>query len=141
MTTPDNKSDEIKKSHAEKPLDLGYERTRLAADRTLMAWIRTSVSMISFGFTIFKFFMYLRESNVLSGQLPMYGPRNLGLGLVGLGTLLLALAILEYFVYQRSLSKRTGQPFPLSTALIASILISFIGILALFNLLFNVGPL
>ena len=33
------------------------------------------------------------------------------------------------------------QKFPLSTALIAALLITVIGILALFNLLFNVGPL
>ena len=66
---------------AEKTTDLGYERTRLAADRTLMAWIRTSVSMISFGFTIFKFFMYLRESDILVGTAPLAGaaePRVLG---------------------------------------------------------------
>jgi putative membrane protein len=126
---------------ADKPYDLGYDRTRISADRTLMAWIRTSVSMISFGFTIYKFFMYLQESNVLSEKLPMYGPRNLGLGLVGLGTFLMMLAILEHFLYQRSLSKRMGQPFRLSTALIASLLITLIGLLALLNLLFNVGPI
>jgi putative membrane protein len=124
-----------------KPIDLGYERTSLAADRTLMAWIRTSVSMISFGFTIYKFFMYLRESGFLSDRLPMYGPRNLGLGLVGLGTFLLGLAILEYFLYQRSLSRRTGQKYRISTALVASLLITLIGILALLNLLYNIGPL
>ena len=124
-----------------KPPDLGYDRTRMAADRTLMAWIRTSVSMISFGFTIYKFFMYLRESDVLSPQLPLYGPRNLGLGLVGLGTILLMLAILEHFLYQRSLSKLTGQPFRLSTALVASLIITLLGLLALVNLLFNVGPI
>ncbi len=127
--------------HAEKTTDLGYERTRLAADRTLMAWIRTSVSMISFGFTIFKFFMYLRESDILSGQLPLQGPRNLGLGLVGLGTFLLGMAIVEYLLYQRWLGREMKQKFPLSTALIAALLITVIGILALFNLLFNVGPL
>lgn len=121
--------------------DLGYERTRLAADRTLMAWIRTAVSMISFGFTIFKFFMYLRESDVLSGQLPMYGPRNLGLLLVGLGTFLLGMAIVEYLIYQRWLSRETKQKFPLSTTLLAAVLLSIIGILALINLLYNVGPL
>jgi putative membrane protein len=124
-----------------KPPDLGYQRTRLAADRTLMAWIRTSVSMISFGFTIFKFFMYLRESNLLSGQLPMYGPRNLGLGLVGLGIFLLGMAIVEYLLYQRWLSREMKQKFPLSTALITALLLTVIGILALVNLLFNVGPL
>jgi inner membrane protein YidH len=124
-----------------KPPDLGYERTRLAADRTLMAWIRTSVSMISFGFTLFKFFMYLRESEILSSQLPMHGPRNLGLGLVGLGTFLLGMAIVEYLLYQRWLSREMKKKFPLSTALLAAVLISLIGVLALLNLLYNVGPI
>ncbi|OPY29270.1 MAG: hypothetical protein A4E28_01015 [Methanocella sp. PtaU1.Bin125] len=123
------------------PVDLGYERTRMSADRTLMAWIRTSVSMISFGFTIYKFFVYLQESQLLSGQLPMHGPRNLGLGLVGLGTFLLGMAIVEYLLYQRWLSREMKQRFPLSTSLLAAVLISLIGILALLNLLFNVGPL
>jgi putative membrane protein len=126
---------------AGKPPDLGYERTRLAADRTLMAWIRTSVSMISFGFTLFKFFMYLRESEILSSQLPMHGPRNLGLVLVGLGTFLLVMAIFEYLVYQRWLSREMKQKFPLSTTLLAALVLSIIGILALINLLYNVGPL
>src|SRR5829696_3896673 len=48
---------------ANQPLDtstrLAVERTRLANERTLMAWIRTSTSLIAFGFTIFKFFQYL----------------------------------------------------------------------------------
>jgi putative membrane protein len=29
-------------------------RTMMAADRTLMAWIRTSLAMFSFGYTIYK---------------------------------------------------------------------------------------
>jgi uncharacterized membrane protein YidH (DUF202 family) len=32
--------------------ELARERTRQAADRTLMAWIRTSLSLIGFGFGI-----------------------------------------------------------------------------------------
>lgn len=31
---------------------LARDRTRQAADRTLMAWIRTAISLIGFGFTI-----------------------------------------------------------------------------------------
>ena len=35
---------------------LAYDRTRLAYERTLMAWVRTGTSLITFGFTIYKFF-------------------------------------------------------------------------------------
>ena len=42
------------------PVDTGTRlavtRTRLAHERTLMAWVRTAASLISFGFTIYKFF-------------------------------------------------------------------------------------
>ena len=40
---------------------LALERTRLAHERTLMAWVRTATSLISFGFTIYKAFEYLRQ--------------------------------------------------------------------------------
>lgn len=123
-----------------KPPDLGYERTRMAADRTLMAWVRTSVSMISFGFTIFKFFQYLR-SDAITLQASTQGTRHLGLILVLLGTGLLGMAILEYIAYQWKLSRWMKQKFPLSTALIAALLISVLGILAVINLAFNIGPL
>lgn len=119
--------------------DLGYERTRMAADRTLMAWIRTAVSMISFGFTIFKFFQYLR-SEAMVGQVATQGTRHLGLVLVLLGTALLGMAILEYLAYQWKLSRWMKQKFPLSTALIAALLITVLGILAAVNLAFNIGP-
>lgn len=123
-----------------KPPDLGYERTRMAADRTLMAWVRTSVSMISFGFTIFKFFQYL-HSDAITLQASTQGTRHLGLVLVLLGTALLGMAILEYIAYQWRLSRWMKQKFPLSTALIAALLISVLGILAVINLAFNIGPL
>jgi inner membrane protein YidH len=37
-------------------MKLAVERTRLAHERTTMAWGRTAASLISFGFTIYKFF-------------------------------------------------------------------------------------
>ena len=40
---------------------LAISRTILAHDRTLMAWVRTSTSMTSFGFTIYTFFQYVRS--------------------------------------------------------------------------------
>jgi putative membrane protein len=113
----------------------------MSADRTLMAWIRTSVSMISFGFTIYKFFQYLLESSLTTGHLQQNAPRNFGVALVSLGMVLLAMAIVEYFLFQRKLSRLSGQKFPISTTLIASLLLSLFGILVLLNLLFRIGPI
>jgi putative membrane protein len=42
--------------------ELTKERNRLAADRTLMAWIRTSLSLIGFGFG--KVYEYLNSVGV-----------------------------------------------------------------------------
>jgi uncharacterized membrane protein YidH (DUF202 family) len=44
---------------------LAVSRTMLAHDRTLMAWVRTATSMISFGFTIYKFFQFLEDQKSL----------------------------------------------------------------------------
>ncbi len=54
---------------------LATDRTRLAHDRTLMAWVRTSTSLISFGFTIYKFFQYLQEKGT-GPQERLLGPAS-----------------------------------------------------------------
>jgi uncharacterized membrane protein YidH (DUF202 family) len=41
--------------------ELAVERTWLAYERTLMAWVRTATSMISVGFSIYKFFQFEKE--------------------------------------------------------------------------------
>ena len=43
--------------------ELARERNRAAADRTLMAWIRTALSLIAFGFSIGKISEYLQKVN------------------------------------------------------------------------------
>ena len=44
---------------------LALDRNKLAAERTLMAWIRTALSMISFGFTIYKFLQVIDEQSAI----------------------------------------------------------------------------
>lgn len=56
--------------------ELALDRTLLAHDRTLMAWVRTATSLISFGFTIYKFFQYLREQQGLEPDGRVLGPRR-----------------------------------------------------------------
>jgi putative membrane protein len=72
---------------------------RLADDRMLMDWVRTGLSMISFGFTIYKVLEGLKESprDVLTHPLAQqFSPRNVGLFLCGVGTLSIVMGAFEY---------------------------------------------
>ena len=108
---------------------LALERTRLAHERTLMAWVRTATSLISFGFTIYKAFEYLRQRqpDVAHGVL---GPRNFALVLIGLGIGALVLAIVQHRGDLRRLEAQYG-PLPRSTAAIVATIVSLLGIVAL----------
>ena len=57
---------------------LALDRNKLAAERTLMAWVRTALSMISFGFTIYKFLQVIDEQSTVPVLRPN-APRNVGL--------------------------------------------------------------
>jgi putative membrane protein len=119
--------------------DLAYERSRLASDRTTMAYMRTSVSLIGFGFTIYKFFQYMSDMPGFE-MLPSVGARNLGMALLILGAAMLFMAVAQQIVFMRRLSSGSGQKFPISIALVSSICMLAIGLLALANIIFRVGP-
>ena len=93
------------------PTDMGTMRTIMAADRTLMAWIRTSLSMLSFGFTIYKFLEGAAQQNML----PRSGtPQDVGLFLAGMGTLSMVLGLFSYWTTLKDLRRteefRLGRP-------------------------------
>lgn len=74
----------------------GWIRTRLAVDRTLLAWVRTSVSLIGFGFTIVQFFERLHD---MAGVIPARRPqaaRHLGLSLIATGVLIMVISAWQY---------------------------------------------
>src|SRR5438309_255551 len=80
---------------------LAFDRTRLAIDNTLMSWIRTATSLITFGFGIYKFFQLELGRERQEGRL--IGPREFALMMVGAGLLSLALGILEHWQNMRVL--------------------------------------
>jgi putative membrane protein len=86
---------------------LAIERTILASDRSLLAWVRTSLSLIGFGFTIYKFLQSLMEQGVETA-LREQTPRNIGIFLLATGTLSLLLAVIEYVKTVKRLYHRTG---------------------------------
>lgn len=71
-------------------------RTRLALERTMMAWVRTAVSLIAFGFTIVQFFDRLYQMPAAAPARFPDAPRFLGLALIGCGIAALGISIWEY---------------------------------------------
>ena len=110
---------------------LAIDRTRLAHDRTLMAWIRTATSLISFGFTIYKFFQYLRENQPAAPPAALIGPRELGLIMIALGVGSLVLATLAHRRDMKELRAQYGALVPNSLATVTATLIGGLGILML----------
>jgi putative membrane protein len=119
--------------------DMALERTMMAADRTLMAWTRTALSLISFGFTIYKFLHYMQEEagNTLVIRNPN-GPRNFGLTLIAIGVISLFVACIQHWHLSKKLNPEKKWHFSLSLAVAGFIVL--LGLLALVNIIFKLGP-
>lgn len=113
---------------------LAIVRTWLAHERTLMAWVRTGTSMISFGFTIYKFFQF--ESGQAKVSKGLLTPRDFALIMVSIGLLSLLLAT---FQHRREVSelKKYIHPPPRSFAEIVSGIVCLFGILVFFAAVFH----
>jgi putative membrane protein len=94
----------------------------MAADRTLMAWIRTSLSMFSFGYTIYKILNEVREIGKV--DLHSAAPRNVGVLLTFAGTAALVMGIIEYLgnlhVLRRSYRFSFARPSLIMSAVMAT---------------------
>jgi putative membrane protein len=86
----------------------GWIRTRLAVERTLMAWMRTSVSLIGFGFTIVQFFQRLNSTDGAVPALRPETPRQLGLALIACGVLG---SVISLWQYRRFVKYLWSDPF------------------------------
>jgi putative membrane protein len=103
-----------------------------------MAWVRTATSLISFGFTIYKFFQQMREGQPGVGGAETIGPRGFALILIGLGLGALALATLEHRHYMKALRAEYGlHLMPRSLAMLVAGMIAGLGVLGLVAVLFR----
>jgi putative membrane protein len=118
---------------------MAVERTVMGADRSQMAWVRTGLSLISFGFTIFKFLQY--QSQQIAAEVKDIGlssPRITGLIMIAMGVLCLVFGIIEYLSIVKVYRKEYSIKRPAYSLYIAAI-IAVIGILLFVGIIFRIN--
>lgn len=116
---------------------LAVERTRLAHERTLMAWVRTATSLISFGFTVYKFFQYMRDSGQGVAPDRLIGPREFALMMIAIGVTALILAEIGHRRSMRAMKAEYGDLIPYSLSSLVAVLIGVLGVILLLAVLFR----
>jgi putative membrane protein len=108
-------------------------RTQLALDRTTLAWIRTSLTMGTFGFGMVGFFRALRAQAPTPEAIRLHqGAVQFGTGLVVLATCVMALAGLSHGSTLRRLL--AGQPLVLAKWPLTMVLALLLAVLFLVGL-------
>ncbi len=124
METPTS----VPEQAAKKPED---PRVRFAAERTLLAWLRTGLALMGFGFVVSRFGLFLEEIAMARQATPnhSYG-LSLGLGttLVVLGIVVTLSAAWQHWRILERIDRGEDYLAPLwSLALIVSAMLSILG--------------
>jgi putative membrane protein len=105
-----------------------------ANERTYLAWIRTSIAIMAFGFLIEKFDLFVSYLGKASSEEKHFQPslsaEIVGLGLFLVGALIIVTATIRFFTYKNYIELETSIPYSLkkTNILLSSLMI----LLALF---------
>ena len=105
-------------------------RVYFAAERTLLAWIRTGVALMGFGFAIARFGLFMHQLQATQPNISYHawGSPLSGITLIALGIVVNIGAAVNYTRIIRQLSSGTWIPGKVSrTALTLAVLLAILG--------------
>lgn len=111
-------------------------RIFFAAERTLLAWIRTGVATIGLGFVVARFGLFLRVVAPERASTPTGFSAHLGVALVSLGAVCCAAAAIQFARYRRSLPETELPPrYSAMPSIVLALGLSAVGIILAIYLL------
>ncbi|KAM3102801.1 YidH family protein [Phormidesmis sp. 146-12] len=125
------------------PID--RQREHQANERTFLAWLRTAIALIGFGFAIARFGLFLHQLQLTLTQQPdqlnsIFNSETLGVGLVAFGILTITLAAWRYNQVFQQIERGDYRPSRLLVWVMTGAVIVF-GTLSLPLLLVNNKPI
>jgi putative membrane protein len=111
-------------------------RDHLANERTLLAWVRTSIAVMALGFVVARFGLLLRELRVPRPRQFSTGISTaFGTALVIFGALLMLLASLRYLRVSHDIDRHSFRQSPVLSLLTAALVILAALLLAVYLVL------
>ena len=113
----------------------------LANERTFLAWIRTSIALMGFGFVVVKFSLFVKQLSLMLADKTVVPAKGfsayIGISLVVIGALTALIGFIRYWQIRKQILNRNFAP-SFNLLLLLTIAVVIVSIMLIWYLLPNV---
>ncbi|ULQ52082.1 YidH family protein [Flavihumibacter fluvii] len=119
----------------------GKPTDHLANERTFLAWVRTSIGIMAFGFVVVKFSLFVKQISLILGKEQIVHTKGysgmIGIALVGVGTITAALSFIRY----KQIERQLDAGYYKNTTLLITLLTAFIFLVSILLIVYLVDSI